>query len=211
MSPRIVTNHHESNPLRHRDTIAEKRSTSFALRSHHNQRVIREDSCGLVEKKRLLCTLCGFCGRSVFLIGFLLACLTAVTNAQPTTQPITRFVAIDIRIDPLGQPLGAYQIEFKATQADVQLVGVEGGETQPYKHAPFYDPNALQQSRVVIAAYSTESSLPTTLTRVARLHLQIKGDVAPTYELKLIVAGDKDAKPIDAKATWQLFASDGSK
>jgi hypothetical protein len=139
------------------------------------------------------------CGASLFVTS---------AKAQATTQPVTRFIAIDIHIDPLGQPLGAYQIEFKATDVDVRLVGVEGGETEAYKKAPFYDPKALQQSRVIIAAFSTESSLPTSLTRIARLHLQVRGDVVPKYELKLIVAGDKDAKPIDAKATWQTYTSD---
>jgi hypothetical protein len=84
----------------------------------------------------------------------------------------------------------------------VKLVGVEGGAAEPFKRPPHYDAKALQQSRIMIAAFSTDSSLPTTKTRVARLHLQVRGVDAPDYELKLIIAGDRDAKPIPAAASY---------
>ncbi len=122
-----------------------------------------------------------------------------------TTQPVTRFAAVDVFIDPLGTPLGAYQVEFKATHGDVRLVGVEGGTSEAFKKPPYYDPKALQQSRIILAAFSTDSSLPSGRTRVARIHLQIRGHEAPEYELKLIVAGDANAKPIEAKTSFTPF------
>lgn len=135
----------------------------------------------------------------LWLILFLM--LNVSTAAAQSTQPVVRFEAVDVIVDPQGQSLGAYQIEFKAT-GGVKLVGVEGGESEAYRKAPYYDPKALQQSRIIIAAFSTDSSLPTVRTRVARLHLQISGDAKPEYELRLMVAGDKDAKPIDAVASY---------
>lgn len=140
-------------------------------------------------------------------IPLILLLLCAPLLAQ-TTQPATRFGTIDILVDPQGKPLGAYQIEFRATKGDVKLVGVEGGATEAYRRAPYYDPKALQQSRIVIAAFSTDSSLPTTKTRVARLHVQISGSDTPEYELKLVVAGDADAKPIEAKASYEPRATE---
>lgn len=141
------------------------------------------------------------------LVVALVVLLSSFAYSQ-TTQPATRFATLDILVDPQGKPLGAYQIEFRATRGDVKLVGVEGGASEAYRKAPYYDPKALQQSRIVIAAYSTDSSLPTTKTRVARLHVQIRGAEAPEYELKLVVAGDADAKPIEAKASYERDGED---
>jgi hypothetical protein len=152
--------------------------------------------------------LSNLCASVPYLWLILLFILNVSTAAAQSTQPAVRFEAVDVFVDPQGQPLGAYQIEFKATTGDVKLVGVEGGASEAYRKAPYYDPKALQQSRIILAAFSTDSSLPIVRTRVARLHLQVTGDAKPEYELKLMVAGDKDAKPIDAVASYAPYRKD---
>lgn len=137
--------------------------------------------------------------------GLCLLLLIATAAAAQTTQPRTRFLAIDVNIDPQGQSLAAYQVDFRALSGDVKLVGVEGGAPGAFAAAPYYDAKALQQSRIIIAAFSTDTALPTTKTRVARLHVQIAGDAIPDYQIKLIVAGNRDSKPIDATATFEPY------
>ncbi|MBC8107746.1 MAG: hypothetical protein H7Z14_14230 [Anaerolineae bacterium] len=131
--------------------------------------------------------------------------MIATAAQAQTTQPRTRFMAIDVNIDPQGQSLAAYQVDFRALSGDVKLVGVEGGAPGVFAAAPYYDAKALRQSRVIIAAFSTDTALPTTKTRVARLHVQIAGDTTPDYQIKLIVAGNRDSKPIDATATFEPY------
>jgi hypothetical protein len=124
-----------------------------------------------------------------------------------TTAPATRssFAYVDIKIDPHGKPLAAWQVEFIASDNSATLVGIEGGEGA-YKEPPFYDPVALAQARVIVAAFSTSDQLPTKLTRVARLHLRFNKP-NPTYNLRLITAADPEgAKMTDAKA----FISEGA-
>jgi len=136
-----------------------------------------------------------------FALALLLLLLSAFAPAQSATQQI-HFRAIDITVDPHGQPLAAYQFEFIAPQ-NVKLVGVEGGEQPAFAKAPYYDTKALSHDRVIVAALSTDAALPNTATRVARLHLEVIGDTDPNYQLKLVVAGDKSAKAIDAAAGWK--------
>src|SRR6267142_3694254 len=70
----------------------------------------------------------------------------------------SRFRAVDIFIDPKGAPLAAWQIEFAATNGVAKIVGIEGGEAEPFRNPPFYDPKAMQGERVIIAAFSTEAA-----------------------------------------------------
>jgi hypothetical protein len=147
----------------------------------------------------------------VSIVAFLCALGVCVAHPNATKAewvPAAHFEAIDVFVDPAGKPLGAYQIEFRATVGDVKLVGVEGGAHDAYRRAPYYDARALQQSRIIIAAYSTDAALPLNKTRVARLHVQVEGNVRPQYEIKLTVAGDRDAKSIPAEATYAPFLND---
>ena len=116
----------------------------------------------------------------------------------PASQASPRFTAIDITIDSGNQPFAAYQFELLASGADAKIVGVEGGEHAAFREPPYYDPAALSQNRIIIAAFNTGRDLPSGKTRVARLHLQITGG-EPTYKVKLDVAGDSDGKPVTAK------------
>ena len=118
-------------------------------------------------------------------------------------QPSVRFAPLHIYLDSGNKSLAAYQFELKAAAGQVKIVGVEGGQHPAFKEAPYYDPAALANDRIIIAAFNTGSELPTGRTRIATIHLQITGDAEPDYELKLVVAGDADAKEIPAKITFE--------
>ncbi len=136
----------------------------------------------------------------------LVLCLFAVLSrplpAQPTDQSV-RFRAVDIFIDSHETPLAAYQLEFSVTSGNAKVVGVEGGEPPAFKEAPFYDPKAIQQQRVIIAAFNTAAveKLPTGKTRVATIHLQVAGDGTPQCILKLTTAASTNGARISTQAT----------
>ncbi len=114
-----------------------------------------------------------------------------------------RFIAYDIFIDAGKAELGAYQIDIHDNARASKVVGVEAGAHEAFADKPpYYDPKALNnEGRIVLAAYSTVEELPTGKTRVARLHMQVCGDVDADFELDLIVAADADGQPITATAT----------
>jgi len=116
-----------------------------------------------------------------------------------------RFRAVDIYVDSKGAPLAAYQLQFSATNGVVKIVGVEGGEHPAFREAPFYDPKAIQQERVIIAGFSTASrdQLPAGKTRVATIHLQITGSEEARFELKLHIAGDAQGNRIQATVSFE--------
>lgn len=138
----------------------------------------------------------------------LLAILLAVAGSLPFVRgqsaPLPaspKFVTVDIEIDPKGQPLAAYQLEFASETKGVTLVGITAGQHPAYaKTPPYYDPAALQHDRVILAAFTTDSTLPNKPTVVATLNLMLEGDVAgaanPHYAVKLEIAADAEGKPI---------------
>jgi hypothetical protein len=126
-----------------------------------------------------------------------------LTEGYSTGQPGVRFAPLHIYIDSGNSSLAAYQFELKATTGQIRIVGVEGGRHDAFKEAPYYDPAALANDRIIIAAFSTGSNLPKGRTRIATIHLQIIGDAEPEYELKLTVAGDADGKEIPAEITFE--------
>ena len=118
-------------------------------------------------------------------------------------QPKVRFAPLHIYLDSGNKPLAAYQFELKAAAGQIKIVGVEGGQHKAFKEAPYYDPAALANDRIIIAAFDTGSELPKGRTRIATLHLQIIGDAEPDYDLKLSVAADADANEIPAKISFE--------
>lgn len=118
--------------------------------------------------------------------------------AQPsatTTRPATTFGWIDVYLTSETEPLAAYQLEVTADRADLRIVGVEGGEHPAFQPAPYYDPEALQRQRVVIAAFSTAAELPYGRTRVARVHI-LTSDPAPVCRAALRIAANADGRRI---------------
>jgi hypothetical protein len=128
---------------------------------------------------------------------------------KPSTQSV-RFATVDIRIDPKNRPLAAYQLEVTADSPNVKLAGVEGGEHAAFREPPYYDPAALNQNRIILAAFNTGSDLPAKGFRAARLHVQISGDANPKWEVKLTVASASDGSAVlgaSATATMSNAAS----
>jgi hypothetical protein len=117
----------------------------------------------------------------------------------------THFTAVDIYIDSNDAPLAAYQLEFSGHGTQVRIAGIEGGEHEAFKAPPFYDPKAMQQERVILAAFNTAAAtkLPTGRIRVATVHLQYAGPQPPTFSVKLHTASDSQGHEISIKPTAQ--------
>lgn len=127
----------------------------------------------------------------------------------PTVQPAVRFATVSVIVDSGATPLAAYQFELAAEVGQVKIVGIEGGEHAAFAAPPYYDPAAMMNNRVIIAAFSTGRDLPKGKTRVATVHVQITGDTGPRYAAKLIVAGSDNGTPI-GEATIRVEDGSGS-
>lgn len=114
-----------------------------------------------------------------------------------------RFEAIDVFVDPGDQPLAAYQFELASRTPGVEIVGIEGGEHEAFSDAPYFDPRAMQQNRVIIAAFKTgaNAKLPAGRSRVARIHVQLQGPGVKEYETRLSVSATVGGRRIPAQAT----------
>jgi len=122
---------------------------------------------------------------------------------KTSAQPSVRFTPLHIFLDSGNQGLAAFQFELKAVTGQIKIVGVEGGEHPVFKKPPYYDPAALANDRIIIAAFSTSHDLPTGRSRITTIHLQIIGDTQPKYELDLIVVANADGEKIPAKITFE--------
>ena len=140
-----------------------------------------------------------------WLIILICALMSPLLAQQPAGQSSMHFRAVDIYVDSGATPLAAYQLEFSVTNGFARIVGIEGGEHPAFKEPPFYDPKAMQEERVVIAAFSTEKpeNLPKGKTRVATIHLETSGPEVPAFQLKLQTAGDSAGNKISVAATFQ--------
>ena len=138
---------------------------------------------------------------------FILICALAAPlfAQQPAEEPQVRFRAVDIFIDSTNTPLAAYQLEFSVTNGVAKIVGIESGEHPAFHEPPYYDPKAIQQERVIIAAFSTEKpeNLPIGKIRVATIHLQTTGTEPPAYRLTLQTAADSAGNKISATTTFE--------
>ena len=133
-------------------------------------------------------------------------------TALPAMQPgVPRFMAIDVIVDSGAAPLAAYQVEVRASAGQAKIVGIEGGEHQAFKNAPYYDPAAMQQERVIIGAFNTGTDLPADATRVARIHVMVEGGEGagePKFEATLQTAGGADGNRIDASVTTRIVQTE---
>ena len=116
-------------------------------------------------------------------------------------QPAVRFAAVDVHLDSGAVPLAAYQFELTAQTGEFTIVGIEGGEHPAFAEPPYYDPAALSQDRVIIAAFHIGPDLPVGSTRVARVHVRLVGPQEPDYVVNLEVAASADGTEIPATAT----------
>lgn len=117
--------------------------------------------------------------------------------SRAASKPAIRFTYVDVHIDSKSEPLAAYQFELAAEKGDVKIVGIEGGEHAAFKAPPYYDPAAMSQDHVIIAAFNTGKDLPAGKTRVARVHVQVTGEQKPEYVIKLDVAASTEGQLIN--------------
>ena len=114
------------------------------------------------------------------------------------------FRTVDISVDSKTNSLAAYQIDIRYDKENVKVVGLEGG-AEGYKNPPYYDRAGLEGGHIIIAAFvDNDTHAKNGKTRVARLHLQIKG--CASYELKTrpVVAAKPGGKeiPVDVEASF---------
>ena len=91
----------------------------------------------------------------------------------------------------------------------VEIVGIERGDHKDFQDPPYYDPAAMSGNRIVVGAFNITDRLPVGKIRVARLHLHVSGGAKPVYAVNLVVAGDKEGKPLAAQASFGLGKSEG--
>lgn len=122
---------------------------------------------------------------------------------QSNENSQVHFRAVAIYVDSAKTPLAAYQLEFSVTNVLAKIVGIEGGQHSAFREAPFYDPKAIQQERVIIGAFSTDKPehLPTGKTRVATIHIETSGKERPIFNLKIQAAADSAGNEIPVTAT----------
>ena len=119
---------------------------------------------------------------------------------RPTFGGGGTFVAFDVMVDS-STPLAAYQVDIQVAKG-VTIVGIEGGESAAFNAAPAYDPEAMEQERVILASFSlnTAANLPTGNTRIARIHVVGSPNMSlPTISLS--VAADSAGNKLNAAAS----------
>lgn len=132
----------------------------------------------------------------------LAAALLLLWSAPLWADPAPRFRSVDVIVDPKGQPLAAYQIEI-VIRGDAQIVGVEGSEHPAFAAAPYYDSAALNQGRIVIAAFSTESDVPSQAFQAATLHIKESAPIGVEYSATLATAANASGDTLQADVSIQ--------
>jgi hypothetical protein len=134
----------------------------------------------------------------------LLACLTCA-QTPPRPEPPVRFLMLDLYVDSQAESLAAYQVEVAVERGQARIAGIEGGDVPAFQEPPFYDPKAMQQERVILAAFNAAPAdkLPKGRVRVATIHLQTIGAESPQFTVKLQTAGTRGGKKIPARATLE--------
>lgn len=141
----------------------------------------------------------------VVAISIMVPVLADETDRYATNPPEqrVRFAPLHVYVDSGDESLAAYQFELTVTAGKAKIVGVEGGEARAFEEPPYYDPAALSQGCIIIAAFNTGEDLPQGRMRVATIHLQIIGDVAPEYQVDLSVAASMDGEEVAAEITLE--------
>ena len=117
-----------------------------------------------------------------------------------------RFEAVDLIVDSGEIPLAAWQLEIRSRSAGVGIVGIEGGDHEAFQNPPYYDPRALNNDRVILAAFSTADELPSGRSRIARLHLQLEGAGPREFEIQINVTATVDGELIPATVSIRKSA-----
>lgn len=123
-----------------------------------------------------------------YFLGIAFACLSMLAPSAAA-----EFAVYDVFLEPHGEPMAAYQLKISDQNSAVKILSVEGGEHKSYQNPPFFDPKAIQQNVIKLAAFATDpaDALPKRKTRVAALHVEINDDLKP----RLVVAIEAAARP----------------
>lgn len=131
-------------------------------------------------------------------ISVVLLALILAAGASPARRE-AEFTWVDVVLDTGGAHLGAWQVELADTRGAARVAGVEGGEHPAFAEPPYYDPRALRQGRIVLAAFQTQGELPAGRVRVARVHVRIEAGAEPAFEARLVAAADGAGREIPAR------------
>jgi hypothetical protein len=131
-------------------------------------------------------------------ISIVLLVLVLAAGAVPARQE-AEFTWVDVVLDTGGEHLGAWQVELTDARGAARVAGVEGGEHPAFAAPPYYDPRALQQGRIVLAAFQTQGELPAGRVRVARVHVRVEAGAEPAFEARLVAAADGAGREIPAR------------
>jgi hypothetical protein len=143
------------------------------------------------------------CGALIAAVIIVITSYAAARSPVPvpaSKSTATTFGYVDIYLDPHNKSLAAYQLELVIPDQAATVVGIEGGDAAAFKAPPYYDPAAMSQSRVILAAFSTGADLPKAKTRVARVHLRFDKPNRE-YSAKLMTAATQDGNKIAADAS----------
>ncbi len=140
------------------------------------------------------------------IFGFMLvgcACLS-LTSAPQDNVP---FAAVDIYLNST-EPVAAWQFDLSDRNGLMSVVGVENGESAAFERTPYYDREAVRlgsANRIIVADFSLadENRLPSGRTRIATLHLMLKGAGDPVFNLNLTTATTYDGQVIDASISLE--------
>jgi hypothetical protein len=140
-------------------------------------------------------------GRVLATIALLALAVASVSAPASSDEQPVRFGVVNVVLDTSRHSLAAYQVDLRALDGDVRIVGIEGGEHRHFSEPPYYDPAAMQQERVIIGAFSTApaAELPRGRTRIATIHVQHAGDRRPRFDAELTVASTVGGRRIDAE------------
>lgn len=111
---------------------------------------------------------------------------------QPAFQPL----AVELTS---ASPIAAYQLEITVVRGEASFVGIEGG-APPFHAPPSYDPEALSDTRIIVAAFDTTAVLPPGTHRVATLHVRELGPGA-AYQVRVLAVANSAAERVTAAAT----------
>jgi hypothetical protein len=137
------------------------------------------------------------------IVGLVLLSKSGFAGELIATNGIPEFRAVDIFIDSKGEPLAAYQLEWKIRSGGGRIVGIEGGEHPAFKEAPFYDPKAIQQERAILAGFKVTDGdhLPKGKTRIATIHIQTTAGLVCEYKVEQATAASTNGGRIPIEAS----------
>lgn len=125
--------------------------------------------------------------------------MTELQNLGSHSTGNVVFDAIDIFVESGEEPLAAYQIEFLSESEGVIFVGVEGGGHPAFARAPYYDPAAMNNNRVILAAFNAGEDLPSGRVRVARVHVSMQQSPGSRrFQTTLMASATREGREIPA-------------